>query len=53
MKFVRSLADRTLERLAPTSKAEASNGCYYAYCSENCYKYCCPTSGCTSICVCF
>lgn len=52
MKFINRIADRALERLASSTKAAAADPCWWAKCSEGCYKRCCPGSGCTSICVC-
>ena len=54
MKLIHKIADRALERLAPSSKADASGDpfCWWADCGNNCVKRCCTGSGCSSICVC-
>lgn len=52
MKLINRLADRALERLAPAAKAEAASDCWYQSCGGNCIKYCCRSTGCSSICVC-
>ena len=51
MKLINKLADRALDRLAPSSHAKA-NDCWWADCGGGCVRRCCPTTGCSSLCAC-
>ncbi|GAA4909873.1 hypothetical protein LX16_2809 [Stackebrandtia albiflava] len=51
MKLINRIADRALERLAPQTTA-AADTCWWAVCSENCWKRCCTSTGCSKVCVC-